>query len=850
MATYTISTLQQLQDINSGHLADDCVLANDIDASATKLWNQGGVGHLNEYYGFVPIGAPSSAFTGTFNGQGHRITNLYVNRTHTNGATYFDKVGLFSDVAATATGKFIKDLTLENVDITGGTMVGGLVGEMQANTAGYLNVTNVNVTGRIEGTYGYLGTGSDLGVGGLAGVTLRAYYTDCSASTTIIGTVDRIRFEVFGGFDGHSVTGRYTNCSSSGTITLAFTTTADVFAGGFTGQTASVPIYSGCVSSVVIEVNTTGSTENRIGGFYGSGAGTTDSCFAYGNCTSLSIDPAYVGGFCGRTAAGGTVTKCGAEGNVENYSTNATENHSGGFHGQLSSGTATNCYAKGTVNLESGIGHADARIGGFCGESIATTTMTNCYSVGEVYSTGTPTNGGGFLGLDTAGTQTACFWDTQTSGWATSDGDATGKTTTQMKTQATFTAASWNFTDVWYISTFTRSPGLATTVWLSKVGDYENFEEGVKDADSFSLGIPTQDIILWTESLEALLLGTAGDEWMIGSNKLQTPISPTNFAVKQQSTYGSADIQAQKINEVLLFVDFVKRKIREMTFAADVEKFVSPDMTALADHITEAGVACMAHQKNPDSILWCVLDDGSLISLVYDRQQDVIAWSPHPIDGTVQSVCVTPGTNEDDVWISIKRTIDSSDKIYIEKMATRIQGDIENSFFVDSGIVVTGTSATISGLDHLEGETVVALVDGVYDGTFTVSSGDITLTTTPTAQAIVGLPYTAVLQPMRIIQNNQLGSSMASNTRVSALKVVFMNTKGAQYGDSTSNLFSFNFSDERLENANYVTGLFSGDVPVNMPGGFSTENPVVISSSQPYPMTVKAMIATFSQTGR
>jgi hypothetical protein len=183
-------------------------------------------------------------------------------------------------------------------------------------------------------------------------------------------------------------------------------------------------------------------------------------------------------------------------------------------------------------------------------------------------------------------------------------------------------------------------------------------------------------------------------------------------------------------------------------------------------------------------------------------------------------------------------------------MATRLDVDIEDSFYVDSGIMDTGTSTTISGLDHLEGETVVALVDGVYDGTFTVSSGSITLTTTPVEKTVVGLAYTSLLKPMRIVQNSQIGSSLAAITRITDLKVIFLNTKGVQYGRDTSDLFSFNFDDERLEDAAYITSLFSGDIPVNMPGGFSMENPILISSSQPFPMTVKAIVVGFEQTGR
>jgi hypothetical protein len=411
----------------------------------------------------------------------------------------------------------------------------------------------------------------------------------------------------------------------------------------------------------------------------------------------------------------------------------------------------------------------------------------------------------------------------------------------------TTTGTEWTFstgTTPFYVPVLTQP-----TVWFSATGDYENFDPGTNDADSFSISIQSTNEIRWVSALESLLVGTAGDEWKIGTNKLETPVSPTNWSSKQQTTIGSAKIQPVKFNGVILYVDYVGRKVMEMTFG-DLEKYTSTDMNSLAEHITESGIINIAHQRNPESTLWCVLADGSLIALVYDREQNVVAWSDHPIDGTVQSVSVIPGDNEDQVWISVLRTIDSSEVVYVERLETRIQSDIEDSFFVDSGKVVSGTSATITGLDHLEGETVAALVDGVYDGTYTVSSAQITTTTTPTEKTVVGVPYTAVLQPMRIVQSTQAGSSMGAITRIHNLKVSFLNSAGVQYGDSTSDLYNFNFSDERLEDAGYKTGLFSGDVPVNMTGGFSMENPIIISSSQPLPMTVRAIIASFEQTGR
>lgn len=836
MAT-TITNIAGLQAMKD-NLSEDYVLGNDIDASETRSWNEI-PGAPGTYYGFEPVGSSGTPFTGTFDGAGFTISDLYINRGNNSGI-----FGYILVANGTIDNLTIKDMQIE-CETQGGS-VGFLAGFLAGTAGNDFAVTNCNVSGVILND-----ASGPAGVGGFAGTVSNATFDDCTASVSMTFAGSSGAGGV-GGFVGTAGDSDFTTCVAGGSITVSGTPAQDSSRdlGGFVGSVLSSTNFTSCQASTSIFDNMVSSGNSGFtacGGFVGSddnGAAVYQYCVASGAVTSLNTHRPFCGGFGGELE--GSVDECMSTGDVDAPQATSIA-RVGGFGGRVSS-TITECYSSGNV-CNTGVGSGTYSIGGFIGYS--TSNRTDCYCTGYVNPDGT--NVGGFIGERISGTVTTCYWDKETSGTTTAVGSGsstgiTGHTTAEMKLEATF--IGFDFVNTWYFSTFTRSPGLSTTVWLSETGDYENFEAGVKDADSFSLVVPTTNTILWLEALEALLLGTAGDEWKIGSNKLQTPISPTNFAVKQQSTYGSADIQALKVNEVILFVDYVKRKVREMTFRGDTEKYLSPDMTSLAEHITETGVVNIAHQKNPDSILWCVLTDGSLISMVYDREQNVIAWSNHPIDGVVQSVCVTPGEDEDDVWISIKRTIDSVDKIYIEKMATRIPQAIEDSYCSDSFKVVTGTSATITGLEHLEGKTVVALVDGVYDGTFTVASGQITLNTTPTAQTIVGLSYAAILQPMRLVSNNQSGSSMGSLTRIHDLKVVFLNTKGAQYGDSTDDLYSFNFDDERLEDAAHITGLFSGDVPVNMEGGFSMENPIIISSDQPFPMTVKAIIAGFERTGR
>lgn len=602
---------------------------------------------------------------------------------------------------------------------------------------------------------------------------------------------------------------------------------------------------------------------NRVGALCGEAAACTiEDVHADG----VTITSGYTngiliwtGGLCGISSS--DISRCSVE-NLEYICDDFS--YVGGLCGsQDIGGDIVDCYAIWTTTEQDTWDSSFLGVGGLLGELTGTATVTSSYA-----SYDRPNDTGwGFVGsYSSSGGFTNCFWDTTVTGTSNgvdggNESGCTGKTTTEMYTETTYT--SWDFTDVWgidegnyypYLQAYKSISSLSLwggrVVWFSSTGDYENYQVGTYDADSFSIALPATTRILWISAMEGVLCGTGEREYLCRSNKLETPITPTSFTTKQQTTFGSRNIQPVVVNSCTMVVDHVGRKLREMVYNYTDDKYLAPDMTSLAEHITESGIVCMDWQKNPDSTIWCVLDDGTLLSMVYDRDQGVTAWSSHPMtNGAVQSVSVSPGTDEDDVWISVTRTIEDKTIVHIEKMASRTTQAIEDSFYVDGGITVTGTSATITGLDHLEGETVAALVDGVYDGTYTVSSGSITTTTTPTGKTIAGLPITAVLQPMQIIPSSNQGSGLGSLIRIHELKVVFLNTAGAQYGDSESNLFSFNFDDERLENANYISGLFSGIIPVKMSGSFSMENPIIIYSNQPLPMTVKAIVAGFEQTG-
>lgn len=396
---------------------------------------------------------------------------------------------------------------------------------------------------------------------------------------------------------------------------------------------------------------------------------------------------------------------------------------------------------------------------------------------------------------------------------------------------------------------FTNSD--AQNIWLSHTGFFEDFAAGTKDADSFALTLPTANRGRWLASLETLGAGTTGNEWRIRSTAVDEALTPTNFSIKEQTKRGSADIQAMEVNEAIIFIDSVARKVREYTWSDGKQKYVSPDLTALAEDITLGGITSFAIQRNPDAIMWFTIAKSPyLISMTYEREQNVVAFANHPVggDGIVESVIVTPSTSEDIVTLTVKRTINGSPVRFIETMQPRDWGSDDNdAFFVDAGIIDTGGTTTISGLGHLKGEEVQVLVDGALQPNKTVSAGgEITIDKAGT-KVIVGLSSTYKVSPMRMDVTTLVGTTHGTIKKFAEVIVSFYKTLNAQYGDGT-NTYSINWRS--TEDYDSPPDLFTGDKLLTADSGFSTEDNFIISGSDPFPCTVRAIIPKIDITGR
>jgi hypothetical protein len=270
------------------------------------------------------------------------------------------------------------------------------------------------------------------------------------------------------------------------------------------------------------------------------------------------------------------------------------------------------------------------------------------------------------------------------------------------------------------------------TLWFSQTNDWPNFEKGELDTDAliYTIASDQVNVIRWLVAQTQLLIGTVAAEFTLGASSADEAVTPTNVNASRQSSYGNQNVQAASVNNVVLFLQRQGRKIRELVYSFAEDNYVAPDMTVLSEHITESGILNMAFQKTPDPMLWCVRDDGVLAAMTYMREQEVIAWHRHTTDGEFESVAVIPGSAEDEVWVSVKRTINGSDTRYIEQFQPRDWGgDQEDAFMLDSGLAFDGGAAvTITNITQADPGVVTAAAHGFSDGDQVRISGVVGMT--------------------------------------------------------------------------------------------------------------------------
>lgn len=361
------------------------------------------------------------------------------------------------------------------------------------------------------------------------------------------------------------------------------------------------------------------------------------------------------------------------------------------------------------------------------------------------------------------------------------------------------------------------------SLWGSRVNEFFNFDIGrSRDDQAIDIALDSDqyDSITSVFSGRSLQVFTAGAEYYIKAS----PITPENIGVLRQTQYGSKFINPKLIDGATVFIQRTGKAVREFVYAFEEESYLSNSTSLLSPDliIDPVDMVATSGTSNDDSnYIYIVNSDGTMAVFNTLREQNVAGWTRWETTGEILNLAVIG----DDIYFSVKRTVNSSDEYYIEK--TNIDA------YTDSAVIyATPGTATLTGLTHLEGEEVRVRADESVMGNETVASGQVIIDRVAVTSAEVGFNFDATIKTMPIEKDVGPGININGEKRIVNCAVVMKETLGITINDYIVPFRSFGAAvlDEPIT-------PFTGKKEMYLLGWSKTAQ-VTIKQIDPTPMTI------------
>ena len=383
-----------------------------------------------------------------------------------------------------------------------------------------------------------------------------------------------------------------------------------------------------------------------------------------------------------------------------------------------------------------------------------------------------------------------------------------------------------------------------STVWASRTGFRNNFtiRSPIQDDDAVTFTPATNDLAVLRHlvQLKRLVILMDTGEWVVRGDS-DGVLTPTAISLDQEGYAGASRAFPAIVGNRVLFVQARGSVVRDLTFSSDIALVDTRDLTIYASHLVNGfTITRLDFQQVPHSVVWAVRSDGVLLGLTYLPEQDIWGWHRHDTaNGLVEDICVVPEGDADVLYVVVKRTILGETVRYIERLADREidAADVAHTAqFLDSMLTYDDAATTdIDGLDHLEGESVMALADGLVQGPFTVSGGAITLDTAASL-VHVGLAVTAELETLDLdVQGSTVRDKRKRVQGVSLL--IERSAYGFEGGPDREHL-----TPQRPDFWKPTTGVVSERIEMNITTRWREDGRVVIRQTSPLPLTVLAVM--------
>lgn len=380
-------------------------------------------------------------------------------------------------------------------------------------------------------------------------------------------------------------------------------------------------------------------------------------------------------------------------------------------------------------------------------------------------------------------------------------------------------------------------------VWMSAIGDYYNYAVEIDQEDDapISVNLVSQSLNSVSSLLSKndLIGFTADGSWRIGSrNQAQGLTAKTVFA-SQQSFEGASNLRPLVINDRALYVLNQGATVRDLAYDYSSDSYMGDDLTLLSRHLFRGHtIQSWCYAQEPDSLVYAVRDDGVLLTLTYNKEQEVYAWAKHDTQGEFVAVQSIRGDTKTLVYFIVKRF----NKLYVETLSARTNENTVTMNFMDCSAVYNGEAVNqISGLDYLEGATVQILADGSEQPEQIVAGGKITLDISA-SYVRVGLGYTKKVTTMNLDYPRQNGTMQGRKKGTSVVKLLLDKSYGGEVLVEDVSKRPTHIKNTLPENFGEPLELFSGICTATFRGGKDVNLYVTAYQDSPVPFNVLSIM--------
>lgn len=374
-----------------------------------------------------------------------------------------------------------------------------------------------------------------------------------------------------------------------------------------------------------------------------------------------------------------------------------------------------------------------------------------------------------------------------------------------------------------------------TTLWLSRIADYFDFDLGqLLDDDAIEFTISGEyNQIVNVYAGRSLMVFTTGAEY-VASQQLGDPLTPANMNLKRQTSVGSQPLlPVAEFEGGVLYNQRGGQSIQEFVFDTNQDAYSNNFVSLLSSHLVKVPVDYSlrrATSTEEGAYLLLVRDTGGLSMANILRSQNITSFAAQTTDGLFKAC----GVEDAIMWLAIDRTVNGDTRTYLETF--------ETDNLVDSGVRLTSGLPLIAmtGLGHLEGRAVKVIIDDAISSNATVTNGQVVLDRAPTTSIEIGLDFTTMVKDLPV-EIPQIGTAMGMKFNVSEVTLRLLNTANIAVNGKNMNFRKF--------------GPSGGGSPLDTPPpkftglkklrgflGYDLTGQITITQNEPLPMNVLAMV--------